>query len=40
MRHVRELRKLQDAVNGAIACTQEYTANPKTDSRSAASAAS
>ena len=33
MLHVRELRRLQDAVNRAIVALQEFTANPKTDSR-------
>mmetsp|Transcript_74925 Transcript_74925/g.124919 ORF Transcript_74925/g.124919 Transcript_74925/m.124919 type:complete len:252 (+) Transcript_74925:10-765(+) len=31
--HVSELRRLQDAVNDIVVCMQEYTANPKTDSR-------
>lgn len=33
MCHVRELRSLQDSVNRAIVCMQEFTANPKTDAR-------
>jgi RLL motif-containing protein 1 len=33
MLHVRELRKLQDEVNRAIVKLQEFTANPRTDSR-------
>ena len=33
MLHVRELRRLQDAVNAAIVCMQEFTANPRTDAR-------
>ena len=33
MLHVRELRRLQDAVNRAIVALQEFTANPKTDAR-------
>ena len=33
MLHVRRLRELQDGVNRAIVAMQEYTANPKTDSR-------
>lgn len=33
MLHVRELRRLQDAVNEAVVGLQEFTANPKTDSR-------
>lgn len=31
--HVRELRKLQNRINGTIATMQEVTANPKTDSK-------
>lgn len=31
--HVRELRKLQNRINSAIAAMQEVTANPKTDSK-------
>lgn len=31
--HTRQLRALQDAVNGAIAQMQEVTADPKTDAR-------
>lgn len=33
MLHVKELRRLQDEINKAIAAMQEYTANPKTDAR-------
>ena len=33
MLYVADLRKLQDAVNTTIVALQEFTANPKTDSR-------
>ena len=33
MLHVRELRRLQDGVNAIVVGMQEFTANPKTDSR-------
>ena len=33
MLHVRELRRLQDEVNKCICVMQEFTANPRTDSR-------
>jgi RLL motif-containing protein 1 len=33
MLHVRELRRMQDGINAIIACMQDYTANPKTDSK-------
>ena len=33
MQYVAELRALQSHVNGVVACAQEFTANPKTDSQ-------
>lgn len=33
MLHVQRLRELQDGVNAVIECMQEFTANPKTDTR-------
>ena len=33
MLHVRELRRLQDAINEAVSTLQEFTANPRTDAR-------
>ena len=33
MQYVAELRRLQSHVNAVVACAQEFTANPKTDSQ-------